>query len=658
MRIPKGDFLNFSFFILIFAFFVLAVFYSACPAQSGSVQNPSVYNPAGIGTVPQSNIRSGLVDSSNPIDTNGNLIVTGNVRRGSHFRGDVPYRSTTSFEGSLGTSSLSSFLRDSAGSQDYGVYSNSYRVQPYFSPEETVTTTAPGRAGVLRPANTRIDGHADMSGTGTFRSDVSTGTDVFGMEVLTSKSAATETARQYSTFDSGSLPTGMHYRSSTEPQSESLNPDPSKLLIPDYSGQNRQVDSGLVDQDSRRDSELSQQGRVTDTVQTTDFGRLEQTEGVFEMQVSGTQPQHDASVNNMMPVSEEDATVTMVPDLQSRSELSVSKWDEDLSVSVQSQADDVELKPEESDDLMTSQSASLSADTQYTEFQAADRKRRDALERIRRQLDDLTRSIGDTSAGSRIQNDPAILQGTESITDMGLPLDYQQQSVDRRQSRKSSELPTMTGLDKSDSMSFNESTNVGITVREDIESSRIPNDLKELSEKELSVEAGRIVDTHTNLDSFSQAKFDQHLRNGQFCLTAGRYYEAAKSFELALMYKPDDPFCLAGKGHALFAAGEYVSSALFISRALEVYPQYTQTEVNLATILGGNERIEKRIADVEEWLTKSGSNQLGFLLSYIYYRTDKLDKAKLAIDVVSRKVPQSPAALALKAAIDEKLTTQ
>jgi tetratricopeptide (TPR) repeat protein len=237
----------------------------------------------------------------------------------------------------------------------------------------------------------------------------------------------------------------------------------------------------------------------------------------------------------------------------------------------------------------------------------------------------------------------------------------------------------MPDLGRSDSMSLNDPGNAnvpvpdavqGVTGQEDFELTQMQDTagsqktvsplekLEELSDEELSARARRIMGPHTSLDAFSQAKFSQHFQNGQLFMTAGRYYDAANSFNLALMYKPNDPSCLAGKGHALFAAGEYVSSALFISRALEVCPQYTQTEVNLATILGGNERIEKRIADVEQWLARSGSDQLGFLLSYVYYRTGKLDKAKLAVEIAYDKTPQSQSIRVLKAAIDEKLTTQ
>ncbi len=151
---------------------VVAVFFTLILPISFSIENLAIMNPAGLSTVPPSSIQSGLISNRNPIDTSGNLVITGNVRRGSHFRDTVPYDSTTSFRGRLGSSplnsfSLSSFLRDSAGAEDFGHYAGKYRVQPYYLRSRTVTTTRPGYSGVFRPV-TRINdrtpqGHAGLS---------------------------------------------------------------------------------------------------------------------------------------------------------------------------------------------------------------------------------------------------------------------------------------------------------------------------------------------------------------------------------------------------------------------------------------------------------------------------------------------------------------
>ena len=82
----------------------------------------AINNAAGISTVPQSSIRSGLIRSPNPLDTSGNLIITGNIGGGKYFRGSVPYSDSSAFEAPLGSSSLDSFLRRSSSSLNLGVY--------------------------------------------------------------------------------------------------------------------------------------------------------------------------------------------------------------------------------------------------------------------------------------------------------------------------------------------------------------------------------------------------------------------------------------------------------------------------------------------------------------------------------------------------------
>ena len=96
-----------------------------------SLENPSVGNPIGSGTVPPTAYKSGLIPSANPINTSGNLVVTGNVANGMQFRGVVPYNSPTSFyapASSLQHTSggLDSFLSNSAGSQNCGQNSGVY----------------------------------------------------------------------------------------------------------------------------------------------------------------------------------------------------------------------------------------------------------------------------------------------------------------------------------------------------------------------------------------------------------------------------------------------------------------------------------------------------------------------------------------------------
>jgi tetratricopeptide (TPR) repeat protein len=178
------------------------------------------------------------------------------------------------------------------------------------------------------------------------------------------------------------------------------------------------------------------------------------------------------------------------------------------------------------------------------------------------------------------------------------------------------------------------------------------DELNKLSQAEISTEASRIMGSHNSLESLSQSKFNQHMRDAEEHLKAGRYYRAAGCFSMASVYQADNPLALAGRGHALLAAGEYVSSALFLSRALAISPEYLQMRVDLVAMLGDEGKLAVRIADIEQWLARSGSSQLQFLLGYVYYRTGQFLRAKQAIDAAYDKTPQSPAVQAMKITLD------
>ncbi|MEN6332616.1 MAG: hypothetical protein ABFE01_00050, partial [Phycisphaerales bacterium] len=114
------------------------------------------FSSAPRATLPPSSYQSGLIGTPNPMDNSSNLPITGNVLGGKHFRGNIPYNSTTSFAAPLGSTSLDSFLRYSAVPNGQPGYSQSYT--PFYSSTGTVTTTLPGYQGVFSPVSPRIAG--------------------------------------------------------------------------------------------------------------------------------------------------------------------------------------------------------------------------------------------------------------------------------------------------------------------------------------------------------------------------------------------------------------------------------------------------------------------------------------------------------------------
>lgn len=588
---------NCRFIIAVVLYFILSSLVNW--AQNiAMAQNAGIMNPIGSSTVPPTSTQSGLISSPNPFDTNGNLVITGNVRYGRHFRGTVPYGSTTSFRAGIGSSSLSSFLRDSAGAEDFGNYYGRYGVpaqsrplsggyQPYFSRSQTVTTMMPGRSGVFRPESTRTFNGAQ---------------DVFGLEFLSRNQSLTShgTAAR---ADLGWQGLQTQYDPSAEPRLTSLSPRDTEGLVPSEIGIPQQAeraaferyreqtqDSGTVSTPESKQSlsDFLHQGRADDTVQALDYSQLGRIEDGSQVRTSvpgqKAAEEQTSDTGYQLPTLERFTTATDSALQQGPILQRGTNWPADGEAQT----------------------------TQQGPVSGQDAGQRDVLEQIKQQLDKLTRSI-DTR-----------LQPEKGNADVGT----------------STEMLTKRQI-------------TPLTPRQYTSDS---SNASRLSQAELSAEAKRIMRPHRNLDSFSQTKFIQHIRAAEEYLQAGRYYQAADCFTLANIYDPDNPLVLAGRGHALFAAGEYISSSLFISRALAIAPEYVQTNIDLIAILGGEDKLAERIADAERWLAGSSSNELQFLLSYIYYRTGRLNQAKQALDVIYENTPQSPAVRALKTAIEDKLT--
>ncbi|MHC4559206.1 MAG: tetratricopeptide repeat protein [Planctomycetota bacterium] len=682
------------------------------PQTSSGIQNPGIRNPIGPGTVPPSSIRSGLVSSPNPMDTDGNLLITGNVRRGKHFRDTVPYRSTTSFSSSLGSAALSSFLRDTASSEDFGRYSNKYRTQPYYSPSQTVATLIPGRAGVFGPSNTRISTRVQQDTRSTVKS-------VFGLEPFAKQEAlssqgttADDLGLQVNQTQYSPLPQSNLGRAESRSIQESsflrdalLSQRNTERLASNEIGIRRQSEKSVVERFREQVQDIKEKTQDSVTVLAPESELLdpELQQSLPEKEASFRDSNRETSIENLISRLEKQAQAESstgrkqttasdyrLPSLDKSTTSTASILQEDLISQKATDWSDISRKLQtEQEKLASGTLDTLETGRGDTEERMSigsglsgarqEMQQRDVMEQIKQQLDGLTKSIESRlQAGSEdTQKDkspqlPTKRETTRSGSRQYTPDLSSASSLNKLQGAEPRFdqhrlAPEMAPAEPGPAAKGKEQARSAPTARQEplqpdwsgmgdynnSQKTSSPFDqLNELSQAELSAKAKRIMGSHTNLESYSGAKFNQHMLTAENYLKAGRYYRAVDSFTLASIYKPNNPAALAGKGHALFAAGEYISSALFISRALAIEPEYTRTKVNLVAILGGEKKLASKIVDVEEWLAKSDSIELQFLLSYIHYRTGKLSQAKQTIDAAYEKMSQSPAIKALKTAID------
>ncbi len=628
-----------------------------------SFRNPAIRNPVGVGTAPVSSFRDSLIRTPSPIDATGNLVITGNVRGGRSFQAPVQYNSTTEFGADLGTSTLSSFLRDTTGSEDLGRYPQRYRTRPYYSPAETVATTVPGRRGVFGPASTRVRALAPQQ-----RRPVET--HLFALEPLPKQQILPGRGATTTDVDLQTLRTqyGLLADSLTTSDDVSageISPGLRNVerLAPGDAAMRRQ-DEPLTSERLREQTrqsllEARRELRIEDRRTLMDDTRLE-PEAKTPAQSAADAKDRIAAGYRLSPL--ETPAPSVAPALQPEA---VRPAEPELGPTPGV------LAPGEQDGFVTRRIEGAEAEPGAVLLPAGGAgpeevpgaEQRDMLNRIRRQLDDLGKSVdsrlqvGDQGGGDMLAGRPQRMSPVPEryTTGSGETSRFSERQEGGLGLGKEILAPAKTsgafgGVD------YRGQTGLLSPERPTLEVSRritsLPGELSKLSPADISSEAKRIRGAHQSLNSLAQDKFSGHMLAAQDYLKSGKYYKAANSFALASMYKPDNPQALAGRSHALFAAGEYISSALFLSRALAIDPDYAKVKIDLVTLLDGRGRLTGRIGDVEQWFARSGSGRLQLLLGYVYYQTGRLNEATKAVEAAQAKTPQSPAIPAIRAAIE------
>ncbi|MGA1979636.1 MAG: hypothetical protein ABSG99_03600 [Sedimentisphaerales bacterium] len=522
------------------AYIIVGLLFFAAFSETGwAVDN--YISPA---TVPPSTLREGLIQSPAAVGGSGNLLVTGNIRGPAYFRGVVPYYAPTNFGVTLPSSSLDSFLRDSAGSESFSRYNrySGYNLgyRPYYSPTQTVASTMPG-APAMPGVPSRVGASAVNITPDALQSYISGTLPVRRDEVLDTASAL----------------------SLARLRPMSMTPEEMQKLI---------------------SSEIANYAP----------GRL--TEQQYQPKMEQYNPEinresyKNGEVNNPL-------TSLLLPPAPKQPGGEVNQ---PFGIPTQEK-----------------QTGEEAAEMPFGAFSARDlHKQLDVYDQMKRQLNDLQKKL--------------------------------ELALAARQAEKAAGSAAGEGGEKPAEEQFGrpELTAKGQTQE--------GSQAEKLAETELSVARTKsILGPFETFASFSEDKFNQNMRAGEQYLKQGRYYRAVDAYTLASLYKPGDPLAYAGKSHALFVSGEYMSSALFLSRCLQIFPEYARFKIDIEAMVGGRDKLETRVADVEEWLGKSGAPELQFLLAYVYYQMDRPKPAKEAIDAAYKMMPQDPAVLALKKAIED-----
>jgi len=599
-------------------------------------------SPVGSPTVPPSSYEGGLIANPNPLDSSSNSVITGNVRGGKHFRGPVPYDASTSFQGPLGSTRLDSFLRYSAVPEELGGYSPGY--DTFYSPTGTASKIRPGQGGVFAPTSPRVAG-----GIAQWRSEQSADVVDLG-DIRQSRVSVGETA---STPDAG-LDSWRRY--GNWPLSRT--PEQMRQVVSDELGR-QFVDDRASQQNNQPVTSEEYQIQMEQFRQQlekvkTDASRLERSLTVgdaLQKDVSQQAPSDPVEVASSRKALEGVTAPLPQPpraEIRSDSELVLlrpSPLIPDISMmDRQAQAPDganiagLIAPPAGGKGNATAESrgSSLSLQTGPSGLAA------DAATRTNRIAElFLTKGQGGTgqspmnSAGElpalqRIKETAAALEkpsdsATNAMDGAGLTPDRIALLMERMRS-------TPGEMDALQCADANKPT------AGELKPSAAPAD-------------GQVHKSTEVLTAASQEKFDRYLKAAELYLQQGRYYRAVESFSLASLYNPNDRRVHLGRSHALFAAGEYVSSVTFLAKAIELDPGQTLAKLDLVDATGGPDLFLRRITDLEQCAKRTSTPDLQLLLAYIYHQMDRPEEAKTAIDAAEKGLGRLPAVALLKGAI-------
>lgn len=133
----------------------------------------------------------------------------------------------------------------------------------------------------------------------------------------------------------------------------------------------------------------------------------------------------------------------------------------------------------------------------------------------------------------------------------------------------------------------------------------------------------------TSLAGGDRDVFNRFMIDAQTLMLAGRYYDAGVKFGAAAMANPRNPFSQVGAALAMFAAGEPMSSAYRLRRAMEIFPPIMETQMAVAGMMDAA-AFDQRLTELDTELTEQGvdDQMLLLLATYMHASTGNADQAK------------------------------
>jgi predicted negative regulator of RcsB-dependent stress response len=163
---------------------------------------------------------------------------------------------------------------------------------------------------------------------------------------------------------------------------------------------------------------------------------------------------------------------------------------------------------------------------------------------------------------------------------------------------------------------------------------------------------GNSDDSSSELAEAYRQQSEFYTKRGEKLMQQKLYYQAANAYGTAILYGPQDARLYLAKAQALLGAGEYMSSAYFLSQALELSPELAETETKLEQIFPDRKKFEEQMKELDTWQKRSGQPMLLFLKGYALYIDGDIEQAKEALTEAQRLQGQNRSVKILLEAVE------
>jgi tetratricopeptide (TPR) repeat protein len=151
------------------------------------------------------------------------------------------------------------------------------------------------------------------------------------------------------------------------------------------------------------------------------------------------------------------------------------------------------------------------------------------------------------------------------------------------------------------------------------DSDNVYPEMQEQVERAQTVLERAASESLSTLAGASQSSSAQLISEAEGKVQEGKYYQAAKLYEMASQMDPEQAMPKLGHAHALFAAGEFMTAYRRLVHAIEMYPAFGYLNFDLTTFIPDANLIDIRRANLEERLKIKEDYRLRFLLGYVEY---------------------------------------